>query len=142
MPTKLVAWILLLTACGLLLVGCGANTGGNGSAANSNAGPRPPAGYENYAVSGYVTRPDNAIDIFIAYSSESQAYMPDIITNFNDRMRQNINPVTGEALAEDESPVYVWGSNCSALTPNPSPERAFGTRRGAFNSVPPPLLAA
>ena len=104
MPTKLTAWILLLTACGLLLVGCGANTGGNGSAANSNAGPRPPAGYENYTVNGYVTRPDNAIDILIAYSSESQAYTPDIITNFNDRMRQNINPVTGEALAEDESP--------------------------------------
>ncbi len=38
--------------------------------------------------------------------------------------------------------MITFGGNYSALTPNPSPERAFGTGRGASSSLLPPLLAA
>lgn len=100
----------LLTLCLLLITACSSDDTGSTST-TSRSGPRPPAGFEIYTVTGGITPPANAVNVFIAYSPESQAYMPDIIRDFNDSMAQGNNPLTGEALASGEAPVYVWGTD-------------------------------
>jgi len=60
--------------------------------------------------------PANAIEISIIYAPESNDYMPKIIQDFNDSYRNGINPITGEALAEGERPIYVTGEPGSSGT--------------------------
>ena len=63
-----------------------------------------------------VPRPSNAIDISIIYAPESEQYMPKVIEDFNRAMSQGQNPVTGQALASGQQPVYVTGEDGSSGT--------------------------
>jgi Ca-activated chloride channel family protein len=63
-----------------------------------------------------VNRPDNAIDVSIIYAPESDLYMPAVIDDFNLAMAEGRNPVTGEALASGEQPIYVTGEPGSSGT--------------------------
>lgn len=53
--------------------------------------------------------PDNAIEVSIIYAPESDLYLPQAIQDFNDAYANGINPLTGQALAADESPIFVNG---------------------------------
>lgn len=66
-------------------------------------------GYETYHETGGITRPANAVDVFIAYSPESQQYMPRIIQAFNTLSAEGKNPVTGQPYATGEHPIFVAG---------------------------------
>jgi Ca-activated chloride channel homolog len=70
-----------------------------------------PDGFEIYSETGNVPRRDNAIDVSIVYSPESQQYMPEIIRRFNQLYADGTNPVSGAVLAQNEAPVYVWGTD-------------------------------
>lgn len=61
-------------------------------------------------------RPANAIDITIAYAPESEQYMPQVIADFNRAYAQGRNPVTGQALASGERPIYITGGPGSSGT--------------------------
>ncbi len=83
--------MLLFMLLGLLSLGLAAcSDAGDGSAA-ANA-------------------PSNAIAIDIIYAPESEQYMPEIMRRFNESYQQGIHPVTGEALADGEKPVYISGA--------------------------------
>ncbi len=104
--------ILMMVLLGVL-VGCDSG-GGTSNTANNNqsvSSVPPPAGYEAFVENGNVPRPNNAVDVFIVYSPESQSYMPDIIRQFNEASAGGKNPVTGAAYAAGEKPVYVWGTD-------------------------------
>lgn len=49
----------------------------------------------------------NAIEISIIYAPESALYMPQTIEEFNRAYSQGRNPLTGQALAGDERPIFV-----------------------------------
>lgn len=66
-------------------------------------------GYETYSENGGVRRPDNAVDVYVLYSPESQQYMPRIIAEFNRRSAEGNNPVTGQPYADGARPIYVHG---------------------------------
>ena len=53
--------------------------------------------------------PSGAVVVDIIYAPESDQYMPKIIEDFNTAYRNNTNPLTGEALADDEPVIYVQG---------------------------------
>ena len=61
-------------------------------------------------------RPANAIDITIVYAPESEQYMPQVIADFNRAYAQGRNPVTGQALASGERPIYITGGPGSSGT--------------------------
>lgn len=65
---------------------------------------------------GGITRPNNAIEVSIVYSPESEMYMPDVIRDFNQSFANGINPVTGNALASGERPIFVTGGPGSSGT--------------------------
>jgi Ca-activated chloride channel family protein len=94
----------------LVLAACSTSSD-SGSVANSGGCPTPPSGYEIYVENGCVPRPSDAIDVFIVYSPESQAYMPDIISQFNTLESEAKSAVTGQPRAAGERPVYVWGTD-------------------------------
>lgn len=94
----------------LALAACSGGDSGNGASISSGC-PTPPAGYEIYVENGCVPRPPDAIDVFIVYSPESQAYMPDIIGQFNRLQSEGKNPITGQPRAAGERPIYVWGTD-------------------------------
>jgi Ca-activated chloride channel family protein len=96
--------MLFVIACLMTLVGCG-------GVGQPSAPPAPAAGFEIYTENGAVARPNNAIDIYIVYSPESQQYMPEIIRRFNQAALEGRNPVSGQALASGERPIYVWGTD-------------------------------
>jgi Ca-activated chloride channel family protein len=102
-------WLLMVFLFGLLAA-CSGNSGGGGSNVPSSGGPQTPAGYEIYTRNGGVPRPNNAIDVYIAYSLASEAYLPEIIRRFNQSYADGKNPLTGAALANGERPIYVWGT--------------------------------
>jgi Ca-activated chloride channel homolog len=52
-------------------------------------------------------RPSNAVDVSIIYAPESALYMPRVIQDFNQLSAEGKNPVTGQALASGEKPVWV-----------------------------------
>ncbi len=58
----------------------------------------------------------NAIQISIIYSPEAELYLKDAINNFNQAYASGKNPLTGQALASGEKPVYVTGKSGSAGT--------------------------
>ncbi len=64
---------------------------------------------ETYHETGGIARPANAIDVFIAYSPESQQYMPQIIQAFNTLSAEGKNPATGQPYATGEQPIFVAG---------------------------------
>ncbi len=61
-------------------------------------------------------KPDNAVEISIVYAPESEQYLPEAIDNFNQSFKDGINPVTGQAMAEDERPIWVEGRPGSSGT--------------------------
>ncbi|MBZ0278482.1 MAG: VWA domain-containing protein [Anaerolineae bacterium] len=63
-----------------------------------------------------VQRPSNAIDVSIVYAPESDLYMPQVIADFNRAYAQGRNPITGEALASGERPIFVTGKTGSSGT--------------------------
>ncbi len=65
---------------------------------------------------GGVRMPANAIAIDIIYAPESDLYMPETIEEFNRAYANNTNPLTGEALADDERPIFVNGRPGSSGT--------------------------
>jgi len=56
---------------------------------------------------GQSGRPGNAVDVSIIYAPESALYMPRVIEDFNRLSAEGKNPVTGQALASGEAPVWV-----------------------------------
>jgi len=66
-------------------------------------------GYETYHENGGVARPADAVDVFILYSPESQQYMPRIIEAFNRLSAEGKDPLTGQARASGQPPIYVSG---------------------------------
>ncbi len=52
-------------------------------------------------------KPANAIEVSIIYAPESALYMPRIIQSFNDLSAQGKNPVTGQAYASGEKPIWI-----------------------------------
>ena len=53
--------------------------------------------------------PENAIEIEIIYAPEEELYMVDAIEQFNQAYIEGKNPLTNEALAEGERPIFVRG---------------------------------
>lgn len=106
---KLLSLMLFALLAGLLTA-CGASDSGtSGSTAAIQLPSYMRQGYETYHENGGVNRPNNAIDVFILYSPESQQYMPRIIQQFNQLSTSGKNPVTGQDWASGESPIYVHG---------------------------------
>lgn len=60
--------------------------------------------------------PDSAVQIDIIYAPESDLYMPQVIADFNQAYTEGRNPVTGQALASGEKPIYVTGRAGSSGT--------------------------
>jgi Ca-activated chloride channel family protein len=79
-------------------------------------GGEQPSSTQVSTTNGGVARPSNAIDISIIYAPESEQYMPQVIADFNRAMSQGRNPVTGEALASGQRPIFVTGRNGSSGT--------------------------
>ncbi len=107
--------IICTTLIALVLTAC-SGTGGGGTTNDGGSSVTLPAlpsymraDYETYPEAGTSARPDNAIDIFIAYSPESQQYMPRIIEAFNRTSAAGTNPTTGAAWASGERPIFVRG---------------------------------
>lgn len=95
--TRLFGLLLLILLA--VLAACD-NTGGN----------------TNQGSTGTVQRPSNAIDVSIIYAPESDLYMPQVIEDFNRAYAQGRNPITGDALASGETPIYVTGKSGSSGT--------------------------
>jgi Ca-activated chloride channel family protein len=66
-------------------------------------------GYETYHETGGVAHPADAVDVFIVHAPETQQYMPRIIEAFNRASVGSKNPVTGEAWASGQHPIFVGG---------------------------------
>lgn len=60
--------------------------------------------------------PANAVQISIIYAPESDLYMPQAIEQFNRAYQEGRNPLTGQPLAQDESPIFVTGRAASSGT--------------------------
>ncbi len=60
--------------------------------------------------------PANAIEISIIYAPESRDYMQTIIPAFNESYARGVNPVTGQALASGERPIFITGKDGSSGT--------------------------
>ena len=63
-----------------------------------------------------VERPSNAIEISIVYAPELEAFLPEVIGDFNRAFAEGRNPVTGQPLPSGERPLYVTGKNASSGT--------------------------
>jgi len=60
--------------------------------------------------------PDNAVEISIIYAPEEKLYLEEAIAQFNRDYGDGTNPLTGQALADDEMPIYVNGRAGSSGT--------------------------
>ncbi len=105
--------LMLLVLLAFALTSCNGSTSESGSSTNSAVLPPLPSymtrtNIETYPESGGIARPNNAVDVYIAYSPETQQYMPRIIETFNRISAEGRNPVTGQAWG-DQPPVYVRG---------------------------------
>lgn len=60
--------------------------------------------------------PANAIQISIVYSPEFAPFMPPLMEQFNQSYREGKNPLTGNALASGERPIYITGRDASSGT--------------------------
>ena len=61
-------------------------------------------------------KPANATEVSLIYAPEEELYITDAITNFNKLSAQGLNPLTGQALANGEAPVWVIGRSGSSGT--------------------------
>ena len=91
--------LVLLSILMLVLVAC--DSGEDSADGNTSSG---------------VNIPSNAIQIDIIYAPESDLYMPQTIDEFNRAFANGTNPITGEALADGERPIYVTGQAGSSGT--------------------------
>ena len=62
------------------------------------------------------SKPANAIEISIIYAPESEAYLKDAMTAFNESYAKGVNPVTNQPLSKDEKPVWITGKSGSSGT--------------------------
>src|SRR3990172_4394357 len=60
--------------------------------------------------------PPDAIQVHIIYAPESDAYMPQVMADFNRAYSEGRNPVTGQPLAAGEKHIYVTGESGSSGT--------------------------
>ncbi|MFZ4813709.1 MAG: vWA domain-containing protein [Phototrophicaceae bacterium] len=91
----------------LMVTACAANGGG---VTTTGGGARPASGYEIYEHNGGVARPNNAVDVYIAYAPETEEYMPEIIRLFNQSYADGVHPVTKQPLTESDARYYMWGT--------------------------------
>ncbi len=128
--SKVIRGIMLLLAA--LLAAC---DGGGGGGQVPTGGIQLPdymrQGYETYHETGGVARPANAIDVFIAYSPESQQYMPRIIEQFNRLSAEGKNPVTGQAWSDGQRPIFVAGQQ-------PTTGSSGSVAQGIINAIVAP----
>ncbi len=92
---------LLILMPFLLALACGGGDGGGSSSANPTPGLQPAA---------------NAVQISILYAPESELYMPAAIEQFNRAYTEGRNPVSGQPLADNETPIFVTGEPASSGT--------------------------
>jgi Ca-activated chloride channel family protein len=111
--------VILLSLLLVLLAAC--DTGGGG--ANGNQGQAPA----------------NAIEITIIYAPESEAYLQEIMTRFNEAYRNNTNPVTGQRLQSGERPIFITGASGSSGTVMTQIVNAV-TNPGSGNTVQPTIF--
>jgi Ca-activated chloride channel homolog len=67
-------------------------------------------------VGANIACPSNAITITMIYSPEGERYLIKAMEDFNRLIAQGTNPVTGQPLAQGQSPVCVTGTSGSAGT--------------------------
>ncbi|MDX1994581.1 MAG: substrate-binding domain-containing protein [bacterium] len=96
LPNQRPFHLLMLVLALFLLAGCQGNSGA--------------------AVTPTSDIPANAIQISIVYAPESAQYLPQTIEEFNRAYREGRNPLTGQALAQGERPIYVTGRDASSGT--------------------------
>jgi Ca-activated chloride channel family protein len=84
--------LMLLPLAVALACGSGGDDGGDVSSSGSSQ-----------------TAPANAVEIEIIYAPEEELYMVDAIEQFNQAYIDGKNPLTGEALADGEQPIFVRG---------------------------------
>lgn len=99
----LILAVLILTACG------GDDSAGEQQTVAITLPSYMRQGYETYHENGSIARPSDAVDVFILYSPESQQYMPRIIEAFNRLSAEGKDPLTGQARASGQAPIYVHG---------------------------------
>jgi len=61
-------------------------------------------------------KPSNATEVSLIYAPEEELYITEAITNFNKLSAQGLNPLTGQALANGEAPVWIIGRSGSSGT--------------------------
>jgi Ca-activated chloride channel family protein len=62
------------------------------------------------------SKPQNAVEISVVYAPESDLYLKEAIEAFNQTSAAGKNPVTNQALASGEKPVWVTGRSASSGT--------------------------
>ncbi|MDX2161525.1 MAG: substrate-binding domain-containing protein [bacterium] len=124
--------LVIFVTLALILAACsGGSSGGNASSVT--APPLPNymrATNESYPEFGGVARPNNAVDVFIAYSPETQQYMPRIIAAFNQASAAGTNPVTGQPWG-GQPPVFVRGQQ-------PTSGSSGAVAQGIVNAITAP----
>ncbi len=105
---KLKTLLLMLTPL-LLALACGSGDDGNGGLT-----------LEGPDTAATVNCASGAVEIEVAYAPESELYLDgeiyDAINRFNTAYAEGRNPVTGQALAEGETPICVKGGPKSSGT--------------------------
>lgn len=84
--------------------------------------------------------PDNAVEISIIYAPESDLYLRDAIDDFNRAYREGRNPLTGQPLANGETPIFVSGEPGSSGTIMQAIVNAFIAPNNA-NTAQPTIFA-
>src|SRR5688572_2600557 len=98
MPRSLRSMLLLFLVAAVGLAAC-----------TNNATP-------NVSVAATPGPAQNAIQISIIYAPESEIYLKDAMTAFNQAYAEGRNPLTGQPLAQDEKPIYITGKSGSSGT--------------------------
>lgn len=104
-------WLMVLVLT-LMLAACGGDDGGgssSGGGAAGGAGDNLTEGNVTYR--GYGNKAGGAVEITIVYSPESEAYMPELMQQFNQAYADGKDPITGADLAGDAVRVYVRGTD-------------------------------
>jgi Ca-activated chloride channel family protein len=95
---------LSLVGIMLLVAGLACDLGSSTSTSNNEAATPAPV------------IPENAVEISIIYAPESDLYLKKAIEDFNLAYQQGRNPLTGQALGDNERPIYVSGRPGSSGT--------------------------
>jgi Ca-activated chloride channel family protein len=95
MPKKI--WFMLLPI--LLALACGLGGEDGGISFGGDEGLQPP---------------DNAVQIDLIYAPEEELYLVEAIETFNRAYIDGKNPLTGQTLADGESPIFVKGQSGSS----------------------------